>query len=72
MIYLRHPVHGTKIATMEAEAIYDEGLGWVRYDPTAPADAKLPAQTNVLTSRRRGRPPATQEPAPHDDGSRTD
>jgi hypothetical protein len=33
-IYLRHPVHGAKVATMEAEAAYDESIGWVRYDPT--------------------------------------
>jgi hypothetical protein len=31
VIYLRHPVHGNKVATMEAEAIADELNGWVRY-----------------------------------------
>lgn len=31
VIYLRHPIHGSKVATMEAEAKYDEQNGWVRY-----------------------------------------
>lgn len=35
VIYLKHPVHGSKVATMDAEAEYDEQNGWVRYDPTA-------------------------------------
>jgi hypothetical protein len=33
MIYLRHPKHGVKIATMEMEAQYDEQHGWARFDP---------------------------------------
>ena len=38
-IYLRHPKHGTKTACLEQEALYDEGLGWVRYTPdTAPKE----------------------------------
>lgn len=32
VIYLRHLVHGTKIACMEAEAVYDEKNGWVRFN----------------------------------------
>ena len=32
-IYLMHPRHGVKIATMEMEAQYDEQNGWVRFDP---------------------------------------
>ncbi len=32
-IYLMHPKHGVKIATMEMEAQYDESHGWVRFDP---------------------------------------
>jgi len=35
-IYLKHPVHGTKIATMSLEAEYDETNGWVRYNPETP------------------------------------
>lgn len=33
LIYLEHPDHGTKIATMDLEAEFDEQNGWVRYTP---------------------------------------
>ena len=36
-IYLRHPEHGTKVATMELEAEYDEKNGWVRYTHDTPS-----------------------------------
>lgn len=32
-IYLRHPVHGTKVANMEAEANADVANGWNVYNP---------------------------------------
>ena len=35
-IYLKRPVHGTKIATMEMEAEMDEKNGWVRYTLDTP------------------------------------
>lgn len=31
-IYLRHPIHGNKVATMELEAQFDEEHGWSRYN----------------------------------------
>lgn len=34
VIYLKHAVHGAKVACSEQEAEYDELSGWVRYDPT--------------------------------------
>ncbi len=37
IIYLKHPDHGTKIATMEIEAENDEQNGWVRYTPNTPS-----------------------------------
>lgn len=37
-IYLRHTLHGTKIATMELEAEADEQNGWERFDPNSPYD----------------------------------
>ena len=62
-IYLSHPKHGVKIATMEMEAQYDETNGWSRFDPdveASPSEEPLndPAETaNLLTEpRRRGRP----------------
>ena len=35
IIYLEHPVHGRKIAVMEAEAQFDEKHGWTRFEPNA-------------------------------------
>lgn len=59
-IYLSHPIHGTKIAAMEQEAIYDETHGWTRYDPdTLSSDAAISA--NELAVKRRGRRPAVEE-----------
>ena len=73
-IYLMHPKHGVKIATMEMEAQYDESHGWVRFDPEdlvedaaveSPA-ADLPeladeANMMVEAPRRRGRPRVTKD-----------
>lgn len=67
MIYLMHPKHGVKIATMEMEAQYDEQYGWVRFDPDAPVEETpvLPepvVEDNVMAEpRRRGRPRATRD-----------
>ena len=58
VIYLTHPVHGAKVATMEAEAIYDETHGWMRYDPDAVAIAP---PVNELAPRPRGRPRQTPQ-----------
>jgi hypothetical protein len=53
VIYLRHPVHGTKVACLEAEAVYDEKNGWVRFD--VDDDKNEPVTGNEL-KRPRGRP----------------
>ena len=68
MIYLRHPVHGAKVATMEMEAAYDEEHGWVRFDPETPS-APAAADVNGLVSRRRGRQPRQQQEQVTDDDS---
>jgi hypothetical protein len=68
-IYLRHPTHGTKIATLELEADADEQNGWERFDPSAPYDDEdetLPepvVAVNVLaeTPRRRTRTRTTSD-----------
>ena len=42
VIYLRHPVHGEKVASSQMEAEHDREHGWVDFDPTvkeAPAAA---------------------------------
>jgi hypothetical protein len=69
-IYLMHPKHGVKVATMEAEAQYDELNGWRRFEledlqddvvDALEPDATLPEtedEANVMAEapRRRGRP----------------
>jgi hypothetical protein len=52
VIYLRHPVHGTKVACAEAEAVYDEKNGWVRFDVDVVDE---PVAVNEM-KRPRGRP----------------
>lgn len=65
IIYLQHPVHGAKVATMEEEANHDEEYGWIRYNPSAPAPAPINEPANGM-SRRRGRARVTKES--EDDG----
>lgn len=58
-IYLRHAVHGTKVANMDLEAEYDEQNGWERYNPDTPSAPEAAAPVNELEpKRRRSRPPA--------------
>ena len=55
-IYLMHPVHGRKVATMELEAVYDESNGWSRYNPDTPApvsEPELEPETNALSIKRK-------------------
>ncbi len=51
-IYLRHPTHGTKVASIEMEAEYDERNGWERFDPTQEAVAE-PAENAIVKTRKR-------------------
>ena len=54
-IYLMHPKHGVKIASMEMEAQHDEMNGWLRFDPDEQLN-DLPEPSNImLEPRRRGR-----------------
>ena len=53
-IYLKHQVHGTKIAVMDLEAEYDESNGWVRYNPDTPsAVVEIVEPVNALKRRRK-------------------
>lgn len=52
VIYLQHPIHGRKVATMDLEAEADEKNGWVRYTEDTP-DFELAAPVNVLEVKRR-------------------
>lgn len=58
VIYLRHPVHGTKVAISHLEVEYDEREGWERFDPSDPAEAA--PVVNELAPKRRGRPPKNE------------
>jgi hypothetical protein len=51
-IYLSHPDHGCKVATMELEAEYDEKNGWTRYNPDTPSEPEA-APVNVLEVKRK-------------------
>jgi hypothetical protein len=51
IIYLRHNVHGTKVAISEEEAVADERNGWARYDPVNPIIT--PPPENMLRRRRK-------------------
>lgn len=56
-IYLKHPAHGEKIATLEAEAKADEAKGWVRFDPKAPvAPSPNPLAVIEMERKKPGRP----------------
>lgn len=55
-IYLMHPKHGVKIATMEMEAQYDESHGWARFDPAEIADEAVDALADEPE-------PAAEEPS---------
>jgi hypothetical protein len=47
-IYLSHPVHGAKVATMELEAEADEKNGWTRYNPGTLSEPEEAANTLVV------------------------
>ena len=60
IIYLKHPDHGSKVATMEAEAEYYEAQGWKRYEldtqPEIVAEVVkevIAAPVNTLDVKRR-------------------
>jgi hypothetical protein len=54
VIYMSHPLHGAKVATMELEAENDEKDGWTRYTLDTPNVVEEAAPQEV--KRRRGRP----------------
>ena len=53
IIYLTHPEHGAKVATMDLEAEMDERNGWTRYNPDTPSETEEAAPVNVLEVKRR-------------------
>jgi hypothetical protein len=51
VIYMTHPVHGAKVATMELEAVADEQNGWTRYNEDATSEVE--EATNTLIVKRK-------------------
>jgi hypothetical protein len=51
-IYLKHPVHGAKVATLEVEAVQDEKNGWTRYNLDTPLLIEEAAPVNCLEVKR--------------------
>lgn len=58
VIYMTHPVHGAKVATMELEALADEQNGWVRYTLETPSVEDAAPEQEV---KKRGRKAAKSE-----------
>lgn len=56
VIYLKHDVHGTKVATSDLERDYDLQHGWKVYNPDTPSVKDDAAPVNALEVKRRGRP----------------
>lgn len=56
VIYLRHPIHGAKVATLDIEADYDERNGWERYTPGVENEPDVAPPVNSLARRRRKEP----------------
>lgn len=56
IIPLIHPIHGEKIATLEAEAKHDELRGWIRVKPSPDPIAVMKAEVPALEKRKPGRP----------------
>lgn len=50
-IYLRHPIHGSKVAISDMEAEADVKNGWEVYNLDAPAEEVAPV--NELKRRRK-------------------
>lgn len=70
VIYLKHPVHGAKVACSDMEAEYDMNQGWEPFDPTqpeepvatpAPPPQAAPEPVNSLTEPRRRRRKEVQD-----------
>jgi hypothetical protein len=52
-VTLVHPIHGAKVATIEAEVEADEQNGWTRYNPETPSDSEEAAPVNALGTKRK-------------------
>lgn len=59
VIYMKHAIHGAKVANMEQEALADEANGWVRYTLDTPSETmeevtpEEAAPVNALGTKRK-------------------
>ena len=53
VIYMKHDVHGAKVATMELEAVADEANGWLRYTLDTPVEEVAPVNVQEVKRRRK-------------------
>jgi hypothetical protein len=51
IIYLSHPIHGTKVAILDLEAESDVENGWTIYNPSMPSIVE--EVTNTLAVKRK-------------------
>lgn len=58
VIYMTHPIHGAKVATMDQEADFDVQNGWSRYNPD---DEEAVPENSMLPVARRGRRKKTED-----------
>ena len=56
VIYLRHPLHGDKVACSDSEAAYDKHHGWTEYDPNQtveiPSFLKIESDNKLKPGRK--------------------
>ena len=69
VIFMVHPIHGAKMATMEEEAVYDEQNGWTRYNPDTPSSVEevasdADAAPVVRRARRKKAEESVETPVP--------
>jgi len=57
VIYLTHPIHGAKVATLDIEADWDVQNGWSRYNSDPSVEEEVSPEPLV----RRGRRKKTEE-----------
>ena len=50
VIYLKHPIHGNKVATMDLEADYDVTHGWEIYELDTQPEAVVEKLDEVLAA----------------------
>jgi len=63
VIYMKHEIHGAKVATMEAEAVADEKNGWVRYTHDTPSEAVEEAAPKKEVKPRARKVAESEQPA---------